>query len=155
MKSPRANRFCGGALALLLSSFFVACGGGYSGGGGGNPPATPTGLTAFVGNQQVLLNWNASTGATSYNVSRSTTTGGPYTKIASAALATYTDQGLTNGTTYYYVVAAVNAYGASANSKEVPATPAVPATAVNATVDVLANRHAISPYVYGGAYLGD
>ena len=69
------------------------------------------------------LSWSASTGATSYNVKRSTTSGGPYTTIASPTTTSYTDTGLTNGTTYYYVVSAVNAAGESANSAQVSAAP--------------------------------
>src|SRR5260221_3158321 len=100
MKSPRANRFCSVSLALLLSAFFAACGGGSSsgGGGGGNPPGAPTGLTATPGNAQVSLTWNASTGATSYNLSRSTTSGGPYTSVANGSATRFTDKPLTNGT---------------------------------------------------------
>lgn len=56
---------------------------------------------------------------------------------------------MTNGTTYYYVVSATNSSGASANSSEKSAVPIAPTTAVNVTVDVLADRHFISPYVYG------
>src|SRR5262245_21445429 len=106
MKSLGAGRFCCAAAVLFLISLFPACGGGGAngtGGGGGNPPASPTGVIATAGNQQVVLTWNASAGATSYPVSRSTTTGGPYTKITSTAATTYTDSGLTNGTAYYYV----------------------------------------------------
>jgi fibronectin type 3 domain-containing protein len=87
-------------------------------------PLPPTGLTATPGNAQVALNWIASSGATSYNVKRATVTGGPYTIIASFISTTsYTDTGLTNGTTYYYVVTAVNSAGESGNSPEVKATP--------------------------------
>ena len=46
---------------------------------GGSAPPPPTGLTPTAGNAQVALTWNASSGATSYNVKRSTTSGGPYT----------------------------------------------------------------------------
>ena len=129
MKRARANRFCKTASTFLLTSLFVACGGGSTGGGGGdggNPPAAPTGLAAVAGNAQVVLSWNASAGATTYNVSRSTTSGGPYTKIVITAPTTYTDPGLTNGATYYYVVAASNANGMSSNSAQVSATPALP-----------------------------
>src|SRR5579864_8605985 len=86
-------------------------------------PAVPTNLTAIAGNGQVALSWSASSGATSYNVKRSTTSGGPYTTIASPTTTSYTNSGLTNGTKYYYVVAAVNTSGTSANSTQVSATP--------------------------------
>ncbi len=89
----------------------LSCGGsGSSGGGGGNnnPPAAPTGLTATAGNAQVMLSWTATTGATSYNVKRSTTSGSEVT-IASPTAASYTDSNVTNGTKYYYEVSAVNA----------------------------------------------
>jgi hypothetical protein len=118
-------------------------------------PTTPTGLAATAGNQQVNLTWNASSGATSYNVGRGTTTGGPYTTVSSPATTSYTDSTVTNGTTYYYVVAAANSGGTSANSSQVSATPAAPATSIAATINVLANRHTISPYVYGGAFPQD
>jgi hypothetical protein len=86
-------------------------------------PAPPTNLKANAGNAQVSLSWSASTGATSYSVRRATTSGGPYTTIASPTTTGYTDKALTNGTTYYYAVAAVNAAGTSANSSQVSATP--------------------------------
>jgi hypothetical protein len=120
------------------------------------PPAAPTNLTATAGNQQVSLSWTASTGTvTSYHVKRSTTNGSGYTQIAAPTATNYTDTGLTNGTTYYYVVTAVNGAGESGNSNQASATPTGPSTSVNVTVDVLANRHTISPYVYGGAFPKD
>ena len=93
--------------------------------GGSSPPAAPTGLIATAGNAQVSLSWTASSGATSYNVKRSTTNGGPYSTIATGVTATsYVNTGLTNGTTYYYVVSASNAAGGeSLNSNEASATP--------------------------------
>ena len=49
----------------------------------------------------------------------------PYTDVASDVTATgYSDSGLIGGTTYYYVLSAVNAYGESADSVEVSVTPA-------------------------------
>ena len=112
-------------------------------------PPTPTGLKATAGNTQVSLSWNASTGATSYHVKRSTTTGGPYTQVAAPTTTSDTDTGLTNGTTYYYVVSAVNAAGESANSSQVSATPASPTNPdVTITIDPT-KSHAISAYIYG------
>jgi fibronectin type 3 domain-containing protein len=92
------------------------------------PPAAPTGLQATAGNTQVSLTWSASTGATSYHVKRSTMNGGPYTQVSAPTSASFTDAGLANGTIYYYVVSALNAAGESANSLQVSATPAAPAT---------------------------
>ncbi len=93
-------------------------------GGGGSPPPAPTGLVATPGNAQVSLSWNASTGATSYNVKRSTTSGGPYTTIATGVTATnFTNTQLVNGTTYFFVVTAVNSAGESGNSNQASATP--------------------------------
>ena len=88
-------------------------------------------------------------GATSYSVKRSTTSGGPYSQIATSTTTSYTNTGLTNGTTYYYVVAAVNSTGASANSTQASATPTAPQNPdVTITINP-ANTHTISPYIYG------
>ncbi len=91
-------------------------------------PATPTGLAAVVGNAQVSLTWAAATGATGYNVKRATVSGGPYSLVATGVASTsYANTGLANGTTYYYVVSAVNGSGESANSGQASATPQAPA----------------------------
>jgi len=86
------------------------------------PPA-PTGLTATAGDSHVSLTWTALGGATSYNVKRGTTSGGPYPNVFSVTANQYTDIGLVNGTTYYYVVSAVNSAGEGPNSSEVNAIP--------------------------------
>jgi hypothetical protein len=100
----------------------------FGGSGGTTPtvPAAPTGLAATAASAQVALSWNGSSGATSYNVYRGTTAGGESgTAIASGlTTTTYTDTGLTNGTTYYYKVAAINSVGTSGLSNEASATPA-------------------------------
>lgn len=96
-------------------------------------PRAPTGLTATAGDGQVSLTWKASAGATSYNVKRATVSGGPYTTIANVTTTSYTDTGLVNGTTYCYVVSALNSTGESANSSEACATPT--ASAGGATIE--------------------
>jgi len=112
------------AACLQLTNLLTGCGGSKgSGGGGTQVPPTPTGLAATAGNAQVSLSWTASTGATSYNVQRSTTSGGNYSKIATPAAASWMDTGLNNGTQYFYVVSAVNSAGASANSAQVSIRP--------------------------------
>jgi fibronectin type 3 domain-containing protein len=92
------------------------------------PPA-PTGVVATAGNAQVALKWNAASGAGSYRVKRATTSGGPYTVVGSPFTTSFGDTGLVNGTTYYYVVSAVNSAGESPDSAQVSARPlAVTAT---------------------------
>ena len=79
-------------IVVLLTAWLSGCGGGSGGGGGGggNPPTTPTGVTAIVGNAQIALNWNASAGASSYKISRATTSGGPYSRVGTSNVETYT-----------------------------------------------------------------
>jgi hypothetical protein len=124
-------------LKISLFAMLLACnacsnsGSNSSNNNGGNSaptaastaPAAPLNLTASGGNQQISLAWTASTGATSYNVKRAATNGGPYTTVASPAGTSYTDTTVTNGTTYYYVVTAVSTSGESANSNLASATP--------------------------------
>jgi fibronectin type 3 domain-containing protein len=112
------------------------------------PPAAPTGLIATAGNAQISLTWNASSGATSYNVKRSATTGGPYTVVKSPTVTNYTDPGLTNGTAYFYVVSGVNAVGEGANSTQATATPVNAAPDVTITINPAVTKP-ISPYIYG------
>lgn len=80
------------------------------------PPAAPTGLTATPGDAAVALTWNTSSNAVNYNVKRSTVGGGPYTTIATSSTTSYTDTGLVNCASYYYVVSGTNSYGESADS---------------------------------------
>jgi hypothetical protein len=88
-------------------------------------PLPPTSLVANAtsGSGMVSLTWTASTSNTvmGYNVYRSTTSGGPYTKVAPLVATPYTDT-VASGT-YYYVVTAVDASAdESAHSNEAFAT---------------------------------
>src|SRR5262249_56144893 len=81
-------------------------------------------LTAHADSpRQVNMSWTGSSGATSYNVLRSTTSGGPYSQVASGVASTsFSDTGLAAGTTYFYVVQACNSSGCSGNSNQASAT---------------------------------
>lgn len=93
------------------------------------PADVPTNLVAIASQGQtpgqVELNWAAMDGATAYNVYRSTTNGGPYAVIAGLGTNNFTDTGLQNGTTYYYVVTSTNIFGESADSVQANATPSI------------------------------
>jgi fibronectin type 3 domain-containing protein len=93
--------------------------------GTGTAPPTPAGLVATGGNGSVALAWTASAGATGYSIYRGTAAGAEgATPVGTSASNSFTDTGLTNGTTYYYTITASNAAGTSAHSSEVHATPA-------------------------------
>ncbi|MGH8273442.1 MAG: choice-of-anchor tandem repeat GloVer-containing protein [Gammaproteobacteria bacterium] len=96
----------------------------FSGVIAGAPPA-PGSLSAIPGNASVTLTWTASSGATSYNVYQGTSAGGEAAKPVKTGITdtNATVTGLSNGTAYYFTVAAVNDSGISAYSNEASATP--------------------------------
>ena len=105
-------------------------------------PLIPSGLWAAGDQGLVWLSWPASAGAASYNVYRSTVSGGPYTMVSTPGAVTntaFTDSAVSGGTTYYYVVTAVNAFGESGRSSEASALvaclpPAAPTAANNGPI---------------------
>ncbi len=87
------------------------------------------GLALFVYSQNgkavshsVTLRWSVTPGATSYNVYRATTSGGPFNKIGAAQAPPYYDRTVTSGSTFYYVVTAVRNGKESAYSSEIKAS---------------------------------
>ncbi|MFH1843323.1 MAG: endonuclease [bacterium] len=100
----------------------------FSGGGDTTPPVAPTGLAAVAGDGVVDLDWddNSEGDLDGYTVYRATSAGGPYNALNASLIftSTYTDNTVSNGTTYYYVVTASDLTGnESAQSDEVSATP--------------------------------
>ena len=97
------------------------------------PPAKPLKLTATnpgTGNS-LNLSWNANPepDVAGYDVYRSTTLNGTYTKINATTVVTasYSDSGLTQGTSYYYKIKAFDIYnnysGFSDPIEEIPNSP--------------------------------
>lgn len=87
----------------------------------------PAGIATTGGNGQVTLGWPAATGASTYNIYYGTATGvttSATTKVTGITGTSKTITGLTNGTTYYFIVTAVNSNGESAISSEVSVIPA-------------------------------
>ena len=83
------------------------------------PPPAPAGLYLQWQNGGIILNWLASNGATGYHVKRATTSGGPYTAVATNSTTSFTDASASPTNVYYYVVSAFNTTSESANSAEV------------------------------------
>ena len=93
-------------------------------GGAVGVPDAPSGLSATAGNAEVALSWSPAAGATSYNLYFDTTSGrGTSGTVLSGVSSPYTHTGLTNSTSYFYVVTAVNGSGESDPSIEVSAVP--------------------------------
>jgi beta-glucanase (GH16 family) len=130
-------------------------------GGSVSPPASPAGVSAIAGDTRIILNWNASSGATGYRVKRATVSGGPYSLVASPATPGYTDTGLTDGTSYYYVITAINSAGESGNSAQATAIPqAITIIKDNAdssgiTLTGTWSASTTTPGYYGSNYLHD
>lgn len=107
-------------------------------------PFAPANLVARGTNLMVGLQWSESAGATGYNVMRSTTNGGPYSSIATAAATNYSDTAVNPGTTYYYVVSATNSSGSSPDSSQAGAVPLPSLTATNLDFQFSGNQLQLS-----------
>ncbi len=119
-------------IAVCLAALFggivwiVCCGsstGPTSGGGGPTPTPTPPG-------HSISITWQASSspGVATYNVYRSSTAGGPYSRVGwRVSGASYTDTAVQPGATYFYVVTSVTSANVeSVISSEVKATVPTP-----------------------------
>ena len=96
-----------------------------------SPPPAPSGLTATpVSPVQIDLAWQPSAGATAYDVERSLNGGGSWNTAGTSTTTSFSDTGLSGGTTYSYRVRATNAGGSSTPSGTATATtPVAPPSA--------------------------
>ncbi|OFX19916.1 MAG: hypothetical protein A2V77_09875 [Anaeromyxobacter sp. RBG_16_69_14] len=126
MRIP-SGRFSAPFLIAWLSLSLGACGGSSRVDPGA--PSTPAGLTATPGSGQVLLSWSAAAKASAYRAYYSTSPGvtkATGTKVGDIPSTSTVVTGLTNGTTYFFVVTSVNSNSESAESSETSATPSRP-----------------------------
>jgi len=107
-------------------------------------PAAPTGVTATGGGNQVTISWPAVAGATSYNIYWATTPGVTKANGVKITNATppYLQTGLAAGTTYYYIVTAVNSAGEGVASTQASAATNA---ATPAPAPACGSCHAIPP----------
>jgi titin len=114
-------------------------------------PGAPNGLTASPGNGKVTLSWkapgsNGGAGISGYEIYRGTSPGGESGTPVNTSPVTgsgYTVTGLTNGTTYYFTVAAVNkAKLQGGKSGEASATPAAANASASASAGASATGQA-------------
>ena len=97
------------------------------------PPGPPTLNAPTAGNGSVSLTWsapssNGGASVTDYAVYRGLASGGESLLTTTGGALTFTDTGLTNGTTYFYKVAAINSAGTGSLSNEVSAKPVASST---------------------------
>ena len=99
-------------------------------------PLAPSLTSASGADGSVSLQWSAPSsdggaGITNYNVYRATASGGETLLTQVGNQTSYTDNTVTNGTTYFYEVSAVNSVGQGALSNERSATPAASSVIVS------------------------
>lgn len=121
-----ARRSCGRSPAMLLALGAIILGFALFGAAGCNDdnagpvdrdaPAVPRGVTSVTGDGEVTLFWypNTEWDLTGYYIYRSLQPRGVYPRIAfvertgGSSWASFVDRNVTNGTTYYYAVSAVD-----------------------------------------------
>jgi hypothetical protein len=88
-------------------------------------PLSGTGVTAQY---TVNLSWNSSSGAMGYNVYRSTTASGTYSRLNPSpnANTAYTDSTVVPGQTYYYSATSVNSSGMESSLATPPVQAVIP-----------------------------
>jgi hypothetical protein len=116
-------------------------------------PSAPIILSSYGTPSGIQLQWVGSVGATAYNVQRSTTSGGPYSTVATVSgesTYSYTDTtASSSGTPYYYIVTASNSFGQSGPGAEARASAGLPTPWANGDLGTLGTSGA-----GGSDYLG-
>ncbi|MCM3668267.1 hypothetical protein M3181_04520 [Mesobacillus maritimus] len=92
-------------------------------------PSSPKAVSNSYNSAKV--SWNAASGVSGYEVYRSTSSNGTYTKAGTTSGTSYIDKSLTTGKTYYYKIRAYktgtrtnySSYSSVVNTRPIPSTP--------------------------------
>jgi hypothetical protein len=140
-----------GRLLALVAAVPLLLGATCSGGPSLSTPGVPASFLGTVAPSQMTLSWTPPTSngglpITGYQIYRSvnaTWSETPYTTVG--VTTTFVDRGLTNGSSYYYRLAAINALGPGLETGEVKGTPTLPKTAPSSpTVTATARTGAVT-----------
>ncbi len=98
----------------------------FSGASCQNPidPSTPVSVSAGANDTSINLKWiDPSDASATYSISRGTISGSLTPLVSGLTTASYLDTGLSNGSTYFYIVSKVLSGGTTIDSAEVSASP--------------------------------
>jgi hypothetical protein len=115
----------------------------------------PINIVATSLESQITLTWDTIANATSYKIKRAETSGGPYNTVFTSNTNNYTDTGLINGVTYYYVISSITSSGESNNSAEVSAIYSAPVNLSNATLNIVMINGDIKEYNLSSIEIND
>jgi hypothetical protein len=114
-------------------------------------PTVPTGLSVNATYGSISVSWGVVDNATSYNVKRSISSGGPFATIGNTNTVPYVDSTPINGRVYYYVVSALNSAGESANSAVVSASTPIPMAGAP-SIGTVSFPYYTEPYAYASVF---
>jgi hypothetical protein len=123
----------------------------------GQPPGIPTGLSVIQGYNELTIKYDSISGINNYNIYMDTNSGitiNSFMEKHSVGQNQYTWTGLTNGTTYYFIVTAENDYGESSASSLVSGTPSETGFIPDAPADLCASPGIEQVTLYFGIVSG-
>ena len=112
---------------LVLSGCRLDSGDGPGSGISGTAPDSPTNVNASALGTSITVSWSSVSSAEGYYVYRNTSSNGTYSRVQTTSSTSYKENGLPEGTRYYYKVAAWNSAGVSPDSSSTSTTTIPPA----------------------------
>jgi fibronectin type 3 domain-containing protein len=105
------------------------------------PVPLPTSVKTASTYNSVNLSWSAASGVSGYEIYRSTSSTGTYTKIATTSSTSYTNTSLNTGTTYYYKIRAYKSGTPTTFSSFSPVVSAKPSISIPTSVKAVSSSY--------------